>query len=87
MIHPHDDPRVECCPSPRCDRRRVTGRFQGAVPLAALADDQFSVPARRQAAQRGRLDAIQGPDGIWRSSRHAVNDYAATKHTRRPKAG
>jgi len=55
------------------------------VPLAALADDQFTVPALRQAAQRGRLDAIQGSDGIWRSSRHAVNNYAATKHTRRPK--
>ncbi len=39
------------------------------VPLAALADDQFSVPALRQAAQRGRLDAAQGADGIWRSSR------------------
>jgi Fic family protein len=56
------------------------------VPLTALADDQFSVPALRQAAQRERLDATQGPDGIWRSSRNAVNDYAATKHTRRPKA-
>ncbi len=56
------------------------------VPLTALADDQFSVPALRQAAQRGRLDATQGPDGIWRSSRHAVNNYAANKHIRRPKA-
>ena len=56
------------------------------VPLAALADDQFSVPALRQAAQRGRLDATQGPDGIWRSSRNAINNYTATKHTRRPKA-
>lgn len=55
------------------------------VPLAVLADKQFTIPALRQAAQRGRLDATQGPDGIWRSSRHAVNDYAATKHTRRPK--
>ena len=56
------------------------------VPLAALADDQFSVPALRQAAQRGRLDATQGADGIWRSSRHAVDNYEETKHTRRPKA-
>jgi Fic family protein len=56
------------------------------VPLAALADERFTVPALRQAAQRGRLDAIQGSDGIWRSSRNAVNQYAARKHERRPKA-
>ncbi len=55
------------------------------VPLTALADDDFSVPALRQAAQRGRLDAVQGTDGIWRSSRNAVKEYAATKHRRRPK--
>ena len=56
------------------------------VPLAALADDEFSVPALRQAAQRGRLDALQGADGLWRSSRNAVTQYAAAKHTRRPKS-
>ncbi len=56
------------------------------VPLAALADARFSVAALRQAAQRGRLDAIQGQDGIWRSSRHAVEAYAASRHQRRPKA-
>lgn len=55
------------------------------VPLASLADDRFSVPALRQAAQRGRLDAVQGADGIWRSSRNAVDRYAATKHARRPR--
>ena len=42
------------------------------VPLAALADDRFSIAALRQAAQRGRLDAMHGSDGIWRSSRKAV---------------
>ena len=56
------------------------------VPLAALADQNYSVAALRQAAQRGRLDAVQGPDGLWRSSRNAVNQYAATKHSRRPRA-
>lgn len=56
------------------------------VPLAALADEDFSVAALRQAAQRGRLDAVQSSDGIWRTSRHAVNQYATTKHTRRPKS-
>lgn len=56
------------------------------VPLAALADEDFSVAALRQAAQRGRLDATQSGDGIWRSSRRAVQAYKRNKHTRRPKA-
>lgn len=56
------------------------------VPLAALADDVFSLPALRQAAQRGRLDASQGADGIWRSSKKAVAIYAKTKYNRRPRA-
>jgi Fic family protein len=55
------------------------------VPLAALADKDFTLPALRQAAQRGRLDATQGGDGIWRSSRRAVQAYKRTKHERRPK--
>jgi len=56
------------------------------VPLVALADEEFSVAALRQAAQRGRLDAIQSSDGVWRSSRRAVDAYNETKHRRRPKA-
>jgi hypothetical protein len=56
------------------------------VALTALANQDFTVAALRQAAQRGRLDAIQGPDGIWRSSRTAVQNYQKTKHARRPKA-
>jgi Fic family protein len=56
------------------------------VPLTALADKEFSLTALRRAAQRGRLDAIQGPDGIWRSSRKAVNAYRATRHQRRGNA-
>lgn len=56
------------------------------VTLAALADDDFSVAALRQAAQRGRLDAIQASDGTWRSSRKAVAAYKRYKHRRRPKA-
>jgi hypothetical protein len=55
------------------------------VPLAALANDEFSVPALRQAAQRGRLDAVQGSDGVWRSSKKAVAEYKRTKHRRRPR--
>ena len=43
------------------------------IPLTALADGEFTLIALRRAAQRGRLDAVQGPDGIWRSSRNAVD--------------
>ncbi|MFI6165401.1 Fic family protein [Nocardia sp. NPDC051052] len=53
------------------------------VPLPALVDGDFTLPALRQAAQRGRLDAVQGPDGIWRSSRKAVEAYRKSKHQRR----
>lgn len=49
------------------------------VPLTSLADDQFSVAALRQAATRGRLDAVQGADGTWRSTRRAVQSYARSK--------
>ena len=53
------------------------------VPLATLVDKEFSLAALRQAAQRGRLDAIQGSDGIWRSSRKAVQKYRRKKGHRR----
>ncbi|EWM16989.1 Fic family protein [Kutzneria sp. 744] len=53
------------------------------VPLAALVDEEFSLAALRQAAQRGRLDAVQGVDGVWRSSRKAVDAYRLNKHQRR----
>lgn len=52
------------------------------VPLVALADESFSVAALRQAATRGRLDAMQGADGIWRTSRKAVEEYARVKGRR-----
>lgn len=52
------------------------------VPLAALVNDEFSLAALRQAAQRGRLDAVQGTDGVWRSSRRAVQAYRKNKGKR-----
>ena len=55
------------------------------VPLAALVNDDFSLAALRQAAQRGRLDAIQGADGVWRSSRKAVLAYKKSKGAHRPR--
>ncbi|MGL5866863.1 MAG: Fic family protein, partial [Dermatophilaceae bacterium] len=57
------------------------------VPLAALVDTEFSMAALRQAAQRGRLDALQGPDGVWRISRKAIDEYRRAKHQRRPGGG
>ncbi len=59
------------------------------VPLVALANENFTVAALRQAASRGRLDAVQGADGIWRSTRRAVEEYARTKgkHRSRRDAG
>lgn len=57
------------------------------VPLAALVDERFSIAALRQAAQRGRLEAFQGPDGVWRSSRKAVESYAGAKGRRTSRTG
>jgi hypothetical protein len=53
------------------------------VPLTALADEAFTLIALRRAAQRGRLDAVQGPDGSCRSSRKAVDAYRVARHQRR----
>ena len=52
------------------------------VPLRSLEDPETSYEALRQAARRGRLDAHQGSDGIWRSTRHAVEQYKAARHRR-----
>src|SRR5437764_5804036 len=57
------------------------------VPLAALVTKDFSLAALRQAAQRGRLNALQGPDGVWRSSRKAVETYAASRNRRGRRRG
>ncbi len=52
------------------------------VPLEALVDDELSLSALRQAATRGRLDAILGPDRRYRSSRAAVDAYKASRYRR-----
>jgi len=54
------------------------------VPLAALVSHQLSHAALRQAAQRGRLEATQDQDGVWMSSRRAVDKYL--KSRKRPRA-
>jgi hypothetical protein len=52
------------------------------VPLASVANDELSYEALRQAARRGRLEAEQGSDGVWRSSRRSVATYAASRFKR-----
>jgi Fic family protein len=52
------------------------------VPLRSLANERMTYPALRGAATRGRLEAIQDADGMWRSSRHAVDKYLESKYER-----
>jgi Fic family protein len=54
------------------------------VPLAALETKELSYEALRQAARRGRLEAEIGSDGIWRSTRKAVNAYTRRRYKRTP---
>ncbi|MEX0835051.1 MAG: hypothetical protein WD010_03100 [Nitriliruptor sp.] len=53
------------------------------MPLAALLDDRVTQAALRSAAKRGRLQAVRGADGQWRSSRNWVDEYLATRYERR----
>lgn len=53
------------------------------VLLETLADEDLSSMALRQAATRGRLEAIKGPDGRYRSSREAVEKYKNSRYRRR----
>ncbi len=52
------------------------------VPLPALARERLSANALRVAAVRGRLEAVKGRDGVWRSSKAWVDDYVATRYRR-----
>lgn len=52
------------------------------VPLAALANEGISENALRVAAIRGRLRAVKGDDGAWRSSKKWRTEYLKSKHKR-----
>jgi cell filamentation protein, protein adenylyltransferase len=52
------------------------------VPLAALATTEIGAAALRTAANRGRLQAVRGADGEWRSSRNWVSEYLASRYHR-----
>ena len=52
------------------------------VPLAALANHEIGAAALRTAAGRGRLQAVRGADGKWRSARNWVDEYLASRYRR-----
>lgn len=52
------------------------------VPVAALATQEVNANALRVAAARGRLQATQGPDGQWRSTRNWVDEYIRSRYRR-----
>lgn len=56
------------------------------VPLQSLVNEEFSLVALKQAASRGRLEAVRGSDGQWRSSRAAVETYKSSLYRRSPGA-
>jgi hypothetical protein len=52
------------------------------VALPALARDGLSANALRVAAVRGRLRAVKGSDGSWRTSGAWVDEYVASRYRR-----
>lgn len=52
------------------------------VPLPALAREGLSADSLRVAASRGRLEAVKGADGTWRSSQLWVDNYVASRYKR-----
>jgi fido (protein-threonine AMPylation protein) len=60
----------------------VTAGPHTMVPLSALVTPEVTPRALRNAASRGRLTATRGSDGMWRSSRKAVDAYVASRYLR-----
>ncbi|HEX4804681.1 MAG TPA: Fic family protein, partial [Conexibacter sp.] len=60
----------------------VVAKPEQLVPLPALARESLSANALRVAAVRGRLEAVKGRDGVWRSSRAWVDEYVASRYRR-----
>ena len=52
------------------------------VPLTSLVSEDVTLRALRNAAARGRLLATRGADGMWRSTRKAVDAYEASRYVR-----
>jgi hypothetical protein len=53
------------------------------VPLPALVDKDLSLAALRRQHSGGASMPIQSADGVWRSSRKAVEEYRSTRQRRR----
>jgi Fic family protein len=60
----------------------AVARKEQLVPLPALARERLSANALRVAAVRGRLEAVKGRDGTWRSSHTWVDEYVASRYRR-----
>lgn len=72
---PLEDAEVAASPEDLLGAAVAENRSAGparSVPLPALVNGDFSFAALRQAAQRGRLDAVHGADGIWRITRRRL---------------
>jgi Fic family protein len=52
------------------------------VPLASLVRDGLGAPALRAAIERGRLQALRGEDGHYRSTATWVDEYLAQRYRR-----
>jgi fido (protein-threonine AMPylation protein) len=52
------------------------------VPLPSLATPELSPNALRVAAVRGRLQAVKGADGSWRSTTAWVEEYVQSRYKR-----
>lgn len=53
------------------------------VPIRSLSGNGMTHEALRQAARRGALEATLGSDGIWRSSKHAIENSRESRWQRR----
>ena len=51
------------------------------MPLEALTAPTISRQALAMAARRGRLRALRGDDGVWRSTRRWVDEYLSQRYT------
>lgn len=51
------------------------------VPLESLATSELSANALRVAAARGRLRAVKGDDGHWRSTKEWVAEYSRSRES------
>jgi hypothetical protein len=54
--------------------------IEGNTLVLRQVERLLGVVALRAAAERGRLRAVRGDDGRWRSSKQWVDDYRVSRH-------